>query len=84
MNIKPISNNLSYNREVDSKKGKESAQESKIEDKLQISDEAKALNKENLQSKKLAVIKEKINNNFYNSDQVVKKVSEEIYKELKG
>jgi hypothetical protein len=84
MNIKPVSNNFSYNKELENKKAKDSANESKIEDKLEISDQAKVLNKENLQSKKMAVVKERIDNNFYNSDQVLKKVSEEIYKELKG
>ena len=85
MNIKPISNNYSYNNGgLESKKGKESAGESKIEDKLEISDQAKVLNKENVQSKKLTLIKDKLNNNFYNSDEVTKKVSQEIYKEIKA
>lgn len=83
MNIKPISNNYSYNRELENKKGKESTNGSKIEDKLEISEQAKILNKESLQSKKLATVKEKIQNNFYNSDEIAKKVAEEIYKELK-
>ncbi len=42
------------------------------------------MNKENLQSKKLAVIKERIDSNFYNSDEVAKKVAQEIYKDLKA
>jgi hypothetical protein len=85
MNIKPISNNYSYNnRELEGKKGKESAPESKIEDKIEISEQAKVMNKENLQSKKLAVIKDRINSNFYNSDEVTKKVAQEIYKDIKS
>jgi len=84
MNIKPVSNNFSYNRELENKKGKESTNGAKIEDKLEISEQAKVMNKENLESKKLALIKEKIENKFYNSDEVTKKVAEEIYKELKG
>lgn len=84
MNIKPISNNYSYNGGLEGKKGKESSGESKIEDKLEISEQAKVLNKENLQSKKVALIKERIANNFYNSDEVIKKVSQEIYKEIKS
>ncbi len=85
MNIKPISNNYSYNnRELEGKKGKETANESKIEDKVEISEQAKVMNKENLQSKKLALIKDRINNNFYNSDEVAKKVAQEIYKDLKA
>jgi hypothetical protein len=85
MNIKPVSNNYSYNnRELEGKKGKESGNESKIEDKIEISEQAKVMNKENLQSKKLAVIKDRINNNFYNSDEVAKKVAQEVYKDLKA
>ena len=85
MNIKPISNNYSYNnKELEGKKGKESGKESKIEDKMEISEQAKVMNKENLQSKKLAVIKDRINSNFYNSDEVAKKVAQEIYKDLKA
>ncbi len=84
MNIKPISNNYSYNNGgLEGKKGKESSGESKIEDKLEISEQAKVLNKENLQSK-LALIKERIGSNFYNSEEVTKKVSQEIYKEIKS
>ena len=85
MNIKPISNNYSYNnKELEGKKGKESGKESKIEDKMEISEQAKVMNKENLQSKKLALIKDRIDNNFYNSDEVAKKVAQEIYKDLKA
>ncbi len=86
MNIKSVSNNnYSYNnKEVDNKKGKDSTIESKVEDKLEISEEAKAMSKDNLQSKKLALIKERLDNNFYNSDKVTKKVAQEIFKELKG
>lgn len=85
MNIKPISNNYSYNnRELEGKKGKEPANESKIEDKIEISEQAKVMNKENLQSKKLALIKDRINSNFYNSDEVAKKIAQEIYKNLKA
>ena len=84
MNIKPVSNNYSYNNGgLEGKKGKESAGESKIEDKLEISEKAKALNKGN-QAKKLALIKDRLNNNFYNSDEVTKKVSQEIFKEIKA
>ncbi len=86
MNIKSVSNNnYSYNnRDVENKKEKDSTKESKVEDKLEISEEAKAMGKDNLQSKKLAVIKERLDNNFYNSDEVTKKVAQEIFKELKG
>ena len=85
MNIKPITNsNYSYNnKELEGKKGKESSGESKIEDKIEISEQAKVMNKENLQSKKLASIKDKIESNFYNSDEVTQKVAQEIYKDLK-
>ena len=84
MNIKPVSNNYSYNNGgLEGKKDKESAGESKIEDKLEISEKAKALNKGN-QAKKLALIKDRLNNNFYNSDEVTKKVSQEIFKEIKA
>ena len=85
MNIKPISNNYSYsNRGLEGKKGKETTNESKIEDKVEISEQAKVMNKENLQSKKLALIKDRINNNFYNSEEVAKKVAQEIFKDLKA
>ena len=86
MNIKSVSNNnYSYNnKEVENKKGKDSTKESKVEDKLEISEEANAMSKDNLQSKKLALIKERLDNNFYNSDKVTKKVAQEIFKELKG
>ncbi|HSP87905.1 MAG TPA: hypothetical protein VLN45_07210 [Ignavibacteriaceae bacterium] len=52
-------------------------------DKLEISDQASKTNQASSDIKNITEIKEKVKTNFYSSDKVIKKVSEEIYKEIK-
>ncbi len=51
-------------------------------DKIVISQEAKKLHINGAAGKDYEAIKEKINNNFYNSDEVLNKVAESILKEV--
>lgn len=50
-------------------------------DKIEISQEAKVLNESGL-NPKLTEIKQKIESGFYNSEEVVSKVADKIYKEI--
>jgi len=90
VDVKGINNNYvnpnlvnAYNKkksvpsEVTSKSGK-------INDKLELSSEAKKLKGTEMDKAKLSEVKEKINNGFYNSEAVLNKVADKIYKEIAG
>jgi anti-sigma28 factor (negative regulator of flagellin synthesis) len=51
-------------------------------DKIQISGLAKSMNTAN--QEKLQAVKEKMDSGFYNSDEVISKVADEILKEISG
>ena len=76
--INPLNNSNKSN-----KVSQQSAQNQpkKSTDKIEISKEAKILQS---QSKDLSVIKERVNNNFYNREDVINKVADSILKEIKG
>ncbi len=57
------------------------SQESVKKDKIEISEEAKALQNDST-DKKLTEIREKIASGFYDSEQVLNKVAESILKEI--
>lgn len=83
MEIKGIGNNSFSNnpsdiRKVDSKEKENKSQK----DKIEISEEARVLARADLSSQRLEEIRHKMQNNFYNSDEVLKKVAEEILKEI--
>ena len=59
------------------------AQDIKIQDKLDLSEEAKSIqNSTNIQQSNLDKISERIKSNFYNSDEVTSKVADKIYQEI--
>jgi negative regulator of flagellin synthesis FlgM len=78
MKINPVNNNLYYTNNYNKVKN---AEEKLPADKIEISQEAKILQKESL--KNLEQIRQKINSGFYNSDEVLNKVADEIMKEIK-
>ena len=51
-------------------------------DKLEISNEAKSMLNQTANVKDLAAIKQKIDNGFYNSEEVIQKVASAILKEI--
>lgn len=86
MDIKPLSNSNYYQRDSSGKvsESKEkSGPESKIQDKLELSDEAKKIQNSAPSIKNLDEIKAKIDSNFYNSDAVISKVADKILNTLK-
>lgn len=56
----------------------------KSTDKLEISEEARVLLNKNVGAKDLEAIKQKVDNKFYNSDEVINKVADSILKEING
>lgn len=87
MDIKSVSNSNNIYLPKDlPQKGKDSkdGQEIKIQDKLELSEEAKNIqNTTSTQQNRLDQISERIKSNFYNSDEVISKVADKIYQEIK-
>ena len=92
MQMKPVASNVYFPREsipaLPGKevpgKGKDAKEkpENKIHDKLELSEEAKKIQKSNGGNPKLEGIKEKIRNKFYDSEDVVNNVADKILKEI--
>lgn len=78
MKINPVNNKLYYTNNFNRVK---SPEEKKPTDKIEISNEAKIMQQESL--KNLDQIRQKINSGFYNSEEVLNKVADEILKEIK-
>ncbi|PJA96756.1 MAG: hypothetical protein CO129_04770 [Ignavibacteriales bacterium CG_4_9_14_3_um_filter_34_10] len=78
MKINPVNNKLYYTNNFDRVKNTD---KNKPADKIEISQEAKILQKESL--KNLEQIKQKIDSGFYNSEEVLNKVADEILKDIK-
>lgn len=86
MDIKSVSNSNNVYLPKDlPQKGKDPKenQELKIQDKLELSEEAKNIqNSASVQQSRLEKISERINSNFYNSNDVISKVADKIYQEI--
>lgn len=81
MEINRINN--SYLRPATVQKNKPTEKsESKVGDKIEISNAAKIMQQENAPTVDVAAIREKITNKFYESSEVYEKVAENIMKEL--
>jgi negative regulator of flagellin synthesis FlgM len=86
VDIKGLGNNINpirdaYNRQKIEKKLADAKPGS---DKLEISDAARVIQSSSAEMKNVEVIKERINSNYYNSDEVINKVADAILSELKG
>jgi hypothetical protein len=83
MDIKKVSGNQYFSNEILKNKEKVSKDvpANQQQDKLEISKEAKVMN-EKVETSKLDIIKQKVAQKFYNSDEVLNKVSEKILNEL--
>ncbi len=61
---------------------KEQESTARATDRIEISPEAKMLQSNNVSGKDLEQIKERINTNFYHSDEVLAKVAQAIIKDM--
>ena len=81
MEINRINN--SYLRTTSVPKNKPSEKsESKVGDKIEISNEAKIMSQQSAPTVDVAAIREKISNNFYNTDEVLSNVADKILQEF--
>ncbi len=79
MKISGLTPNSFLPREIKNDKSEIKTKSSKIEDKLEISSEAKLKNEK---IKNEAVIRERIDSKFYDSDEVINSIADAILKEL--
>ncbi len=81
MNIKGVGNNLNRYTELYKKQEEAtSRQAQKKTDKLDLSDAAKKLKAEGVESKEMTEVKMKVESGYYNTDEVINKVADEILK----
>lgn len=64
------------------KRGKEVKGDEKITDSLSISTEARALSSSTVKMNKLAIIQQRINENYYDNDLIIRKIVDRIAKDL--
>jgi hypothetical protein len=79
MKISGLTPNSYLPKDMKSDKSDNKAKSSKIEDKLEISSEAKLKNES---IKNEAVIRERIDSKFYDSEEVINQVANSILKEI--
>ncbi len=81
MNIKGVGNNLNRYTELYKKQEEAtSRQAQKKTDKLDLSDAAKKLKSEGVESKQISEVKSKVASGYYNTDEVINQVADEILK----
>lgn len=85
MNIKGVGNNLNRYTELYKKQEQTSSRQAQQKtDKLELSDTAKKLKAEGVDPKLFSEVRSKIDSGYYNTDEVVSKVADEILKEFQG
>lgn len=85
MQINPLNNNPYFSQGTQGKPSESknaSGNNPKIQDKLEISPEARSMQQASSEGKNLEEIKNKISSKFYNSDEVVNTVANKILKEI--
>lgn len=81
MNIKGVGNNLNRYTELYKKQEEAtSRQAQKKTDKLDLSDAAKKLKSEGVESKQISEVKARVASGYYNTDEVINQVADEILK----
>lgn len=84
MNIKPVSNKVYLGKDATEKVNENvEKKENKFRDKLELSEEALNIQKNQLPDKNLDKIKDRINKKFYDSAEVLGKTADKILKEIK-
>jgi anti-sigma28 factor (negative regulator of flagellin synthesis) len=83
VDIKGVGNNYSKYTELYKKQEQTSSRQTQQKtDKLELSDAAKKLKSEGIDPKMLTDVKSKIDSGYYNSDEVIGKVADEIIKKF--
>jgi negative regulator of flagellin synthesis FlgM len=81
VNIKGVGNNLNRYTELYKKQEEATSRQTQQKtDKLELSDAAKKLKAEGVEPSKLTEVRAKVESGYYNSDEVIEKVADEILK----
>jgi len=81
VNIKGVGNNVNRYTELYKKQEEATSRQAQQKtDKLDLSDTAKKLKAEGVDPKRFAEIKMKVESGYYNTDEVINKVADEILK----
>ena len=80
MEINKINSGYHLPKDTNSKGGKKVDNKTEVRDKLEISDQAKINHNNDVE--KTNLVKERIANKFYDSDEVVSAVAEKVLKEI--
>ncbi|GBD89820.1 hypothetical protein BMS3Abin04_00533 [bacterium BMS3Abin04] len=83
MQVNGVGNNINrlHEQYKQNSKSKEVKQKNTT-DKIEISEEAKLLQSKNVDAQEISKVRDKIDNGFYNSDEVLNKVADKILKEF--
>jgi anti-sigma28 factor (negative regulator of flagellin synthesis) len=83
VNIKGVGNNLNRFTELYKKQEEATSRQAQQKtDKLDLSDAAKKLKAEGVDPKRLTEVKLRIESGYYNSEEIISKVADEIIKEF--
>jgi hypothetical protein len=80
VNIKGVGNNLNRYTELYKKQEETSSRQTQKTDKLELSDAAKKLKAEGIDPKVISDVKMKVESGYYNTEEVISKVADEIIK----
>jgi hypothetical protein len=80
MEINKVNSGYHLPKDVNPKTGKKTDSKSEVRDKLEISDQAKISHNNDVE--KTNSVKERIDNKFYDSDEVISVVAEKVLKEI--
>lgn len=81
MKVTGVNNNINLNNSVPKSEQVQSEKKAVIKDKLEISDKAKELQSNTVKDPE--VIKQRIADKFYDSDEVLNKVASKVLKDIK-
>ncbi len=83
MNIKGVGNNLNRYTELYKKQEEATSRQTRQKtDKLELSDAAKKLKAEGVEPSKIKEVRSRIESGYYNQDEVIEKVADEILKSI--
>jgi hypothetical protein len=82
MNVKSVTNNLYISNNTENSKKRDSEGPVDKVDKAEISEKAKEMSRLNPEDKDIESYRQKVLNKFYDSEEVINKISSEILKEV--
>lgn len=83
MQVNGVGNNINrLHEQYKQNSKKKEVKQKNAADKIEISEKAKLLQAKNVDAQDISKVRDKIDNGFYNSDEVLNKVADKILKEF--